>query len=294
MEMSKIDANKLPAVLTDDLIELIIPMVQAQTKEWHELADKLSAEQRSQIYGVIENRNREKANAWLQTATQAEKDALYRWGAIHMARDHWFVTIFDEYDLVNGTGYYPNISLDLIKESSPIGEAYELVKLRRSYMQPNEKFTFFEAGYEFSTYYPANFSLHGLLFPTVFHYVVYKKAEQFLDRELMDAILKTTSTMELMKLSYKVKYFEKIVWNMVLKPILYNGFKAVFQQNESMMKQLAATKGTTLVLAEADDAKWGCGFKKDDPRINDRKAWPGKNLLGELLTEIRVSLLGGY
>jgi ribA/ribD-fused uncharacterized protein len=292
--MGKIDTSKLPAVLTDDLIELIIPKVQAQTKEWHELAEKLSVEQRSQIYNVIDNRKREQFNAWLQTATETEKDALYRGSAMHIARDHWFVTIFDEYDLVNGTGYYRNISLDLIKESSPIGEAYELVRLRRDYMQSNEKFTFFEAGYEFSTCYPADISLDGMRFSTVLHYVVYKKAEEFRDKELMDVVLKSTNTGELMKLSYKVKYFEKIVWNMVLKPILYNAFKAMFQQHESMMKQLAATKGTTLVLAETDDVKWGCGLKKDDPRINDRKAWLGKNLLGELLTEIRVSLLGNY
>jgi len=292
--MNSIDASQLPAILPADIIEQIIPMVAAQTTEWHRLADQLSAEQRSQIYEVIRVRKQKKHKEWEETATQAEKDNLFRASAIFYARDHWFVTMHDEYDLVNGTGYYKDISLELIRESSPIGYAYETIKLRRGYMQHGERFTLFDATAVFAPWHTATTIIEGMTFSSVLHYIVYRKAELFRDRDLMAIILSITDQAELKGLNNTVKYFEKIVWKMVLKEILDNGYKALFQQHEPLMSQLAATKGTTLVFADKTDPEWGNGLHKDDPQINDRKVWPGKNLLGEFLTELRVKLTGTY
>jgi ribA/ribD-fused uncharacterized protein len=292
--MNKIDAAKLPAILPAEIIEQIIPMVEAQTTEWHRLADQLSAEQRGQIYEVIHARKRKKQKEWEETATQAEKDNMFRGSAIFYARDHWFVTMHDEYDLVNGTGYYENISLELIKESSPIGYAYETIKLRREYMHPGEQFTVFDATAVFEPSYPSTVTIEGMTFSSVLHYMVYKKAELFRDRDLMAVILSITDQADLRSLFNTVKYFVKIVWNMSFKEILDNGYKALFQQHEPLMGQLAATKGTTLVFADIIDGELGNGLPKDNPQINDRKAWQGKNLLGEFLTELRVKLTGTY
>jgi ribA/ribD-fused uncharacterized protein len=292
--MSNIDAGKLPAILPPDIIEKIIPMVEMQTADWHRLADQLSAEQRSQIYEVINARKRKKHKEWEETATQAEKDNMFRASAIFYARDHWFVTMHDEHDLVNGTGHFKNISLELIKESSPIGYAYETIKLRRGYMQPGEQFMVFDANAVFAPWYPATITIEGMTFSSVLHYIVYRKAEQFRDRDMMAIILSITDQEDLRELNNTVKYFEKIVWNMVLKEVLNNGYKAMFQQHEPLMSQLTATKGTTLLFADITDHEWGSGLHKDDPQINDRKVWPGKNLLGEFLTELRVILTGTY
>lgn len=58
-----------------------------------------------------------------------------------------------------------------------------------------------------------------------------------------------------------------------------------------MKKQLFATAGTTLVEASPLDPKWGIGLEGHDSRARLRDSWPGRNLLGEILTEIREELL---
>jgi ribA/ribD-fused uncharacterized protein len=292
--MKNVDFNNLPEVLTQEIIDMIVPMVKAQTKEWHELAWKLTSEQRSQVYNVLDAEQKALAAEWRANATQDQKDAMRRAGAIHGARDHYFVTIFDEYDLVNGTGYYKNLSLEQIKQSSPVNYAYKTIEFRRSYMTKDEQFTFFDGKSPFSMCFPAKMVIHGLEFSSSLHYAVYKKAEQFLDREKMDVILATTDPEKLLELSRSILYFEKQVWDMVLKVYLMTGIREKFLQHETLMRQLKATKGTTLVLVDVDDAKWGVGLDLDANGLFNRAFWRGKNLLGELITEIRFDLTGEY
>ena len=49
------------------------------------------------------------------------------------------------------------------------------------------------------------------------------------------------------------------------------------------------------MLAEASphDMKWGIGLSADDPRARRRHSWPGRNLLGEVLMEVRDMLASG-
>jgi ribA/ribD-fused uncharacterized protein len=61
-----------------------------------------------------------------------------------------------------------------------------------------------------------------------------------------------------------------------------------------LKKVLFSTKGTTLVEAAPNDTIWGIGLSKEDPRALNRETWLGKNLLGEILTNLRVVLMGVY
>lgn len=49
------------------------------------------------------------------------------------------------------------------------------------------------------------------------------------------------------------------------------------------------------MLAEASpyDTKWGIGLTADDPHARRRHFWRGRNLLGEVLMEVRDILAGG-
>jgi len=49
------------------------------------------------------------------------------------------------------------------------------------------------------------------------------------------------------------------------------------------------------VLAEASpyDAKWGIGLAAEDPSARRRHLWKGRNLLGEVLMEVRDALASG-
>jgi len=65
-------------------------------------------------------------------------------------------------------------------------------------------------------------------------------------------------------------------------------------QIEELKQALFATNGTTLVEAAPNDTIWGIGLTEDDPRALKRETWLGKNLLGEILTQIRIELMDEY
>ncbi|KAF5038787.1 hypothetical protein DSECCO2_550700 [anaerobic digester metagenome] len=179
----------------------------------------------------------------------------------------------------------------------------------RNFVHLNESFTFFWVTKSpFSQWYRCNFktdfvnvrepknefdnAVHE--FKSAEQYMMYSKAMLFLDRETANKILKNSDVKEIKQLGREVKYFDETVWDFNKIRIVYEGNKAKFTQNESLKEALFATKGTTLVEAAPNDAIWGIGLAEDDPRASKRETWQGKNLLGEVLTQLRVDLMGGY
>jgi ribA/ribD-fused uncharacterized protein len=131
-------------------------------------------------------------------------------------------------------------------------------------------------------------------FTSAEQYMMYSKAMLFLDRDTANSVLRTSNVKEIKKLGREVKYFDEIVWDFNKVRIVYEGNKAKFTQNESLKEALFATKGTTLVEAAPNDGIWGIGLKEDEQRAKKRETWQGKNLLGEILTQLRFDLLKEY
>lgn len=131
-------------------------------------------------------------------------------------------------------------------------------------------------------------------FTSAEQYMMYSKAMLFLDRDTANKILRTNDVKAIKQLGREVKYFDEIVWDFNKTRIVYEGNKAKFTQNEGLKETLFATKGTTLVEAAPNDAIWGIGLAEDDPSAKKRETWQGKNLLGEILTQLRVELMGDY
>lgn len=42
--------------------------------------------------------------------------------------------------------------------------------------------------------------------------------------------------------------------------------------------------------ANPRDFRWSCGLEANDPNIENKKDWPGENLLGKVLMELRKDL----
>jgi hypothetical protein len=61
-------------------------------------------------------------------------------------------------------------------------------------------------------------------------------------------------------------------------------------QHPELLKKLRETG--TRPLAEADPRSkfWGIGTSADTSKANDPTKWPGKNVMGKLLDEIRTEL----
>lgn len=125
-------------------------------------------------------------------------------------------------------------------------------------------------------------------------FMMYHKAMIFLDREIAVQIMNTHDVRKIKTLGRQIKEYDEEVWRYYRSKVVYEGNKAKFTQNEDLKRTLFATKGTTLVEAAPNDTIWGIGLAEDDSRAKKRETWQGKNLLGEILTQLRVDLMGEY
>ncbi|MET3126166.1 ribA/ribD-fused uncharacterized protein [Arcicella rosea] len=263
---------------------------------WGNISNSISDNQLDQVLNFISERELKKQKAWFDSATQDEKDGLFRSSAIFNARDHWFATIFDVYEVVNNTGDFANWGIDKIRNSSPINYAIEEIEMRLSYMKEEEHFYFCSGSkHPFSMCFPVEIKAHDTVFKSALHYLVYEKACLFLDRDNMDSLLSDKIVLQdLPRINKQIKYYNKIVWNMEVGGTLRKVLIAKFTQNEELKTALFNTKGKTIVLADVNDNRWGVGLTENDLRILKRATWQGKNLLGELLTVIRFEMMGEY
>ena len=71
---------------------------------------------------------------------------------------------------------------------------------------------------------------------------------------------------------------------------MYKACAMKFNQNPKLAEQLKNTKGI-LIEANVKETFFSCGLKITDPRIEDHHLWKGKNVLGDILCEIRETLL---
>lgn len=149
-----------------------------------------------------------------------------------------------------------------------------------------EKFTFFWSGV-FSNWYPSPFEIDGIWYNCSEQYMMAEKACLFGDAEALGKIMSAALPRDQKAYGRQVKGFDKEKWDAVAKLVVYKACKAKFEQNPDLMRDLEATKGTTLVEASPEDPIWGIGLKKDDPRALNRATWKGTNWLGEVLTKLR-------
>jgi ribA/ribD-fused uncharacterized protein len=155
-----------------------------------------------------------------------------------------------------------------------------------------EKFTFFWGG-PFSQWHKSEFNDHFRNYNCMEQFMMYHKAVLMGDDDTAKKILKTPfNPREYKALGRQVSPFDAKLWNEKSKEIVHKGNVFKFTQNQDLLKLLAATKETTLVEASPYDKIWGVGLKESDPRIQYRDQWKGRNLLGEILTEVRIELIG--
>ncbi len=65
-----------------------------------------------------------------------------------------------------------------------------------------------------------------------------------------------------------------------------------FTQNDGLRKYLFKTVGSQLVFCDPTDGFWGNGLRRYDPlNKSGPMAWPGKNFLGQILEDVRESLM---
>ena len=109
-----------------------------------------------------------------------------------------------------------------------------------------------------------------------------EKAMYFKDTDLAEEILKSKMPDKVKALSYKVKHYDETTWEMVQRQVVFTGCPLKFKQNEQPTLMLKETKG---VLMEVDKY-FLCGLAIFYPPIEDRNAWKGENVLGDILCKV--------
>ena len=66
--------------------------------------------------------------------------------------------------------------------------------------------------------------------------------------------------------------------------------KAKFEQNHDLRDILLQTENNILAEANPYDNFWSCGYSLHDEKIWSPRTWEGKNILGDILMEVRRNL----
>ena len=153
-----------------------------------------------------------------------------------------------------------------------------------------ETYTFFRGG-PFSQWTKSKFTIGGLTFNTAEQYMMYRKALLFDDQDIASKIMATGNPKVQKALGRRVRNFDQQVWQNVATDVVYKGNYAKFTQNRQLLEVLLATSGTTLVEASPRDKIWGIGLDEATARSTSPDKWPGKNLLGIVLTQVREDII---
>lgn len=141
-----------------------------------------------------------------------------------------------------------------------------------------------------SQWWPAPFELDGRTFATAEHYMMWGKAMLFDDEASATRILAAEHPKQAKDLGRGISGFDDVRWVAHRYDIVVAGNLAKFGQHAELRDFLLGTGDRVLVEASPLDAVWGIGIGADDPRAADPASWPGQNLLGRALGDVRTAL----
>lgn len=136
----------------------------------------------------------------------------------------------------------------------------------------------------YSNFYYVEFEYKGYKVTSSEQAFMLEKALMF-DESMVKAILATTDPRAIKKLGRKVRNFDEKKWNKVRYDIMVDILLAKFS-TEPLKAQLLSTGDELMVEASPNDKIWGAGLVIGDVRLN----YPGQNLLGKALMEVRTWL----
>jgi ribA/ribD-fused uncharacterized protein len=120
--------------------------------------------------------------------------------------------------------------------------------------------------------------------------MMYAKALLFDDHDVAGQIACEVDPAVQKRLGQQVKGFDQGRWDQWKIDIVYRGNFAKFSQNEGAQRQLRNTGDGLLVEANPRDWVWGNGRDIDHPAGHAPMVWRGENLLGLILTKVRMDL----
>jgi len=134
------------------------------------------------------------------------------------------------------------------------------------------------------------FTVDGVKYSNGEQYMMAGKARLFGDKEVECKIMSTSEGRKLKKLGRQVKGFDEATWIKHRYDIVLKGNMAKFSQNEALKEMLLESGSSILVEASPFDQIWGIGLDEQQAKATPPNQWPGMNLLGKVLMEVRETL----
>jgi len=114
-----------------------------------------------------------------------------------------------------------------------------------------------------------------------------EKAALFGDQATRALVLQAPTTGAAKALGRQVRGFDEATWLENRFSVVIRANEAKFAQNAELGLFLKQTGSRILVEASPVDSIWGIGLAQDDARASNPNLWPGLNLLGFALMQVR-------
>ena len=161
---------------------------------------------------------------------------------------------------------------------------------RKAAERENDKIlAFFTRGSPFSNFHPSEFVKQSVKYSCNEQFIQASKAELFDDDFTHAQIMKTKCPYEMKRLGNTVQNFERPKWTNVAQKVALEACMEKFSQNHELRNALMET-GDKILVEASTDRFWGVGISLHDRNILNDSSWTGKNVLGQVLTQVREHL----
>ncbi len=145
-----------------------------------------------------------------------------------------------------------------------------------------------------SQWWPVEFTVDGVTYPSAEHFMMTAKALLFGDTEIARRIPLAPHPSAAKALGRQVHGFDEERWAQRRFGLVVAGNVAKFGQNPELCDYLLATGDRVLVEASPRDRVWGIGMAASNDLATSPGHWRGANLLGFALMEARHRLRTGH
>jgi ribA/ribD-fused uncharacterized protein len=109
--------------------------------------------------------------------------------------------------------------------------------------------------------------------------------------DIQNKILRETNPVSVKRLGRSIRNFNEGVWKTKRLDIMQNGLLLKFRQNPKLGQLLMETGNKSLFEASPFDKIWGIGLSADTASGLSLSKYPGSNLLGKTLEDVRSILI---
>jgi ribA/ribD-fused uncharacterized protein len=153
----------------------------------------------------------------------------------------------------------------------------------------NDTHVFYWSG-PFSQWQTCSFEIENHVFNSAEQAMMFLKAKLFGDDVIAQKILDARDPGKQKALGRQVAGFTEDLWDVHKIDIVTRINLAKFDQNKGLRRKLFQTGDRTLAEASPLDVIWGIGIDANTALTTDPSLWPGQNLLGQALTDVREKL----